>query len=156
MSKLGKALGDSFEKNKIKIMTRTFEFGGHTFKVRVPQVGELESIYNFKKLPDDADVESIYQEMIKDLQFSDDPDVVKTENDIVIQGRSMRQAAITKLELQHRIVEYFKLLIPETDASLDDLEYSDIESEFPLPIQLEFVEKINHTISPDYKETRGK
>jgi len=156
MSKLGKALGDNFEKNKIKILTRTFELGGHTFKVRVPQVGELEAIYNFKKLPDDADVDAMYKEMIMDLQFSDDPDVVKTENDIVIQGRSMRQAAITKLELQHRIVEYFKLLIPETDSSLDDLEYSDIESEFPLPIQLEFVEKINHAISPDYKETRGK
>lgn len=156
MSKLGKAFGDKYEKNKIKIMTRTFELGGHTFKVRVPQVGELENIYNFKKALDDADVETMYQQMVKDIKSIDDPDVVKTDNDVVIQGRSMRQAAVTKLELQHRIVEYFKLLIPETDASLDDLEYSDIESEFPLPIQLEFVEKINHVISPDYKETRGK
>ena len=137
-------------------MTRTFEMGGHTFKVRVPQVGELEAIYNFKKLPDDSDVEAAYQTMIKDLKTVDDPDVVATDNDVVVQGRSMRQAAITKLELQHRIVEYFKLLIPETDESLTDLEYADIESEFPLSIQLEFIEKINQTISPDYKETRGK
>lgn len=156
MSKLGKAFGDKYEKNKLRIMTRTFEMGGHTFKVRVPQVGELEAIYNFKKLPDDSDVEAAYQTMIKDLKTVDDPDVVATDNDVVVQGRSMRQAAITKLELQHRIVEYFKLLIPETDESLTDLEYADIESEFPLSIQLEFIEKINQTISPDYKETRGK
>ncbi len=156
MSKFSKAFGERYEKHKLSIMTRTFELGGHTFKVRVPQVGELEAIYNFKYSPDDALVETMYQEMVKDLLKLNDPAIEKLDNDVVVDGRSMRDAAITKLGLQHRIVEYFKLLIPETTETLDDLTYADIEAEFPLPIQMEFVEKINQVISPDYKESRGK
>jgi hypothetical protein len=37
-----------------------------------------------------------------------------------------------------------------------DLEYKDIEEEWPLAIQLMIVDKINEVISPDYKEIRGK
>jgi len=36
MSKLGSALGKKYEEHKLSILTRTFELGEHTFKVRVP------------------------------------------------------------------------------------------------------------------------
>ena len=156
MSKLGKAFGEKFERNKLNILTRTFTLGGHTFKVKVPQVGELEAIYNYQKSDTDEDVEAMYQAMIADLKDINSDDIVKTENDVIVQGRSIRETAVTKLVLQHRIVEYFKLLVPETTETLDDLTYEDIDEEFPLAIQLEFIEKINEVISPDYKETRGK
>ena len=57
--------------------------------------------------------------------------------------------------MQYRIVEYIKFLIPET-GSLEDLTYEDVESEFPLAVQLTLVDKINEVISPDYKEVRSK
>ncbi len=159
MSKLGSALGKKYEENKISILTRTFELGNHTFKVRVPSVKEIESIYEYFKNPNEELVEEIYQDLIKDLiKFKDEAsdNVEFKDNDIVVDGRSIREAAKNKATIQHRIVEYIKLLIPEDGQSLEGIEYKDVEEEFPLAIQLTLVDKINEVIAPDYKETRLK
>jgi hypothetical protein len=156
MSKLGSALGKKYEENRLSVLTRTFELGNHTFKVRIPAVNEIEAIYNYFKTPDEVKVEEAYQLMIKDLQgITTEEGVEVTDNDIIVDGRSMREAAKNKHVLQYRIVEYIKLLIPET-GSLDDLNYEDVESEFPLAVQLTLVDKINEVIAPDYKEVRSK
>ena len=159
MSKLKKALGKKFEDNKLSIMTRTFELGGHTFKVKVPSVTEIEKIYEYFKNPNEEDVEKNYQDLTKDLLNikNNNPDGVEyKDNDIIVEGRSMRETAKNKTILQYRITEYFKFLIPEHGESLADLEYKDIEDEFPLAIQLSIVDGINEAISPGYKETRSK
>lgn len=150
MSKLGKALGAKYEKNKLSILTRTFQLGDHTFKVRVPSVGEIEAIYEYFKNPDDAKIEIAYQSLIKN--FKD----IEVDGDVIIEGRSMREAAKNKSIIEYRITEYFKFLIPEDGQSLSDLEYSDIDSEFPFSIQMQFIDKINEVISPEYKEAREK
>ena len=156
MSKLGSALGKKDEENRLSVLTRTFELGNHTFKVRIPAVNEIEAIYNYFKTPDEVKVEEAYQLMIKDLQgITTEEGVEVTDNDIIVDGRSMREAAKNKHVLQYRIVEYIKLLIPET-GSLEDLNYEDVESEFPLAVQLTLVDKINEVIAPDYKEVRSK
>ena len=156
MSKLGSALGKKYEENRLSVLTRQFELGNHTFKVRIPAVNEIEAIYNYFKTPDEVKVEEAYQLMIKDLQgITTEEGVEVTDNDIIVDGRSMREAAKNKHVLQYRIVEYIKLLIPET-GSLDDLNYEDVESEFPLAVQLTLVDKINEVIAPDYKEVRSK
>jgi hypothetical protein len=156
MSKLGSALGKKYEENRLSVLTRTFELGNHTFKVRIPAVNEIEAIYNYFKTPDEVKVEEAYQLMIKDLQgITTEEGIEVTDNDIIVDGRSMREAAKNKHVLQYRIVEYIKLLIPET-GSLDDLNYEDVESEFPLAVQLTLVDKINEVIAPDYKEVRSK
>ena len=150
MSKLGKALGAKYEQNKLSILTRTFQLGDHTFKVRVPSVGEIEAIYEYFKNPDDAKIEIAYQSLIKN--FKD----IEVDGDVIIEGRSMREAARNKSIIEYRITEYFKFLIPEDGQSLSDLEYSDIDSEFPFSIQMQFIDKINEVISPEYKEAREK
>ena len=159
MSKLGSALGKKFEENRISILTRTFELGNHTFKVRVPSVQEIESIYEYFKNPDEKEIEEIYQELSKDLiKFKDETNdsVEFKDNDIIVDGRSIREAAKNKSTIQHRIVEYIKFLIPEDGQTLEGIEYKDIEEEFPLAIQLTLVDKINEVIAPDYKESRLK
>ena len=159
MSKLGSALGKKFKENKISILTRTFELGNHTFKVRVPSVQEIESIYEYFKNPDEKEIEEIYQELSKDLiKFKDETNdsVEFKDNDIIVDGRSIREAAKNKSTIQHRIVEYIKFLIPEDGQTLEGIEYKDIEEEFPLAIQLTLVDKINEVIAPDYKESRLK
>ena len=57
MSKLASALGKKYEENRLSVLTRKFELGEHTFKVRVPSVGELERIYNYSKNPNQEWVE---------------------------------------------------------------------------------------------------
>ena len=159
MSKLGSALGKKLEENKISILTRTFELGNHTFKVRVPSVQEIESIYEYFKNPDEKEIEEIYQELSKDLiKFKDETNnsVEFKDNDIIVDGRSIKEAAKNKSTIQHRIVEYIKFLIPEDGQTLEGIEYKDIEEEFPLAIQLTLVDKINEVIAPDYKESRLK
>jgi hypothetical protein len=156
MSKLGLALGKKYEENRLSVLTRTFELGDHTFKVRIPAVNELEAIYNYYKSPNEEKVEEAYQSMLKELPgIAKEEGVEIKDNDIIVDGRSMREAAKNKHVLQYRIVEYIKFLIPET-GSLEDLSYEDVESEFPLSIQLTLVDRINEVISPDYKEIRSK
>ena len=71
MSKLGSALGKKYEENRLSVLTRQFELGNHTFKVRIPAVNEIEAIFNYSKNPNEVEVEKIYQEMIKTIDLKD-------------------------------------------------------------------------------------
>ena len=156
MSKLGSALGKKYEENRLSVLTRSFELGDHTFKVRVPSVQEIEAIYNYFKNPNEEKVEQEYQLMIKAFENLKDQEGVEVkDNDFIIDGRSIRETAKNKHILQHRIVQYIKFLIPET-GSLEDITYEDVEAEFPLSVQMTLVEKINEVISPDYKDIKSK
>jgi hypothetical protein len=156
MSKLGSALGKKYEENRLSVLTRSFELGDHTFKVRVPSVQEIEAIYNYFKNPIEEKIEQEYQLMIKAFEnLKDQEDVEVKDNDFIIEGRSIRETAKNKHILQHRIVQYIKFLIPET-GSLEDITYEDVETEFPLSVQMTLVEKINEVISPDYKDIKSK
>mgnify|MGYP003335191769 FL=1 len=156
MSKLSSALGKKYEENRLSVLTRKFELGEHTFKVRIPSVQEIEAIYNYFKSPNDVEVEKAYQDMVKSIDLKDVQEGVEIkDNDIVIEGRSMRETAKNKHILQYRITEYIKFLVPET-GSLESLTYADVEAEFPLAIQLTLVDKINEVIAPDYKEIKSK
>jgi len=156
MSKLGDALGKKYEENKLSIITRQFELGGHTFKVKVPSVSEVENIYDYFKTPNEDDVEKNYQTLIKGFNAEKAEGVEVKDNDIIIEGRSMRETAKNKTLLQYRITAYIKFLIGENGETLDQITYEDIEAEFPLAIQLTLVDKINEVISPEYKEIRSK
>ena len=154
MSKLGSALGKKYEDNRLAVLTRSFELGGHTFKVKVPSVSEIEAIYNYSKTPDEIEIEKAYQTLTEDIKKVEG--IEEKDNDIIIDGRSMRETAKNKHVLQYRITAYIKFLIGENGETLDQITYEDIESEFPLAIQLTLVEKINEVISPEYKEVRSK
>ena len=156
MSKLGSALGKKYEENRLSVLTRSFQLGDHTFKVRVPSVQEIEAIYNYFKNPNEEKIEQEYQLMIKAFENLKDQEGVEVkDNDFIIEGRSIRETAKNKHILQHRIVQYIKFLIPET-GSLEDIIYEDVETEFPLTVQMTLVEKINEVISPDYKDIKSK
>jgi hypothetical protein len=163
MSKLGSALGKKYEENRLSVLTRSFELGDHTFKVRVPSVQEIEAIYNYFKNPNEEKIEKEYQDMIFKEVLDDDNRLVvaydfrdqEVDGDVVLDGRSVKETAKNKHVLQHRITEYIKFLIPET-GSLEDITYEDVEAEFPLSVQMTLVEKINEVISPDYKDIKSK
>ena len=159
MTKFSLAFGDKYQTNKKNLLIRSFELGGHTFKVRIPLVAESDAIYKKVSEPDEETVEKIYAEITEPLrQFENNQseEFKFTDNDILVDGRSMREAAKNKAITEARITEFFKLLVPELEgASLEDLTYADIEEEFPLSIQMQIVEKIGEVISPTYREARG-
>lgn len=162
MNQFANALGKRFIENKEAVRTRSFELGGHTFNVRVPLTVESEAIQKRLLNVDEEQVEKYYQELAKDLLAAKDTmpadsKVEFTENDIVIEGRSIRETARNKLLSEMRIVEMFRLLVPEDKTfNMETVTYKDIEELFPLPIQMAVVEEIATVISFDYKKIRGK
>lgn len=161
MTKLSKALGEKYQAKRANIFIRTFELGGHIFKVRIPFVEEADRIYKNIFSPDAEQVERIYQELAEPILKFKTADVDQSEfefqeNDILIKGKSLRETAKNKAMTENRVVEYVKLLVPENpEMTLDNITYAEIEAEFPWTVQIALVEKITEAISPGYKETRG-
>lgn len=162
MTRLSTAFGANYEKVRREIVTRKFELGGFTFKVRVPLVAESDEIYNRINNPAETEIERIYQTLIGPLlKYKDDPEALETgfaflEADVLVQGKSLRDAAKNKAMTEARIVEYIRLLVPENpENTLADITYADVEAEWPLNVQLALCEKIGEVISPTYKEVRG-
>ena len=159
MTKFSSAFGDKYQANRKNLLIRSFELGGHTFKVRIPLVAESDEIYKKVSEPDEETIEKVYQEITKPLrQFENNQteEFQFTDNDILVDGRSMREAAKNKAITEARITEFFKLLVPEMEGvTLEDLTYADIEEEFPISVQMQIVEKIGEVISPTYREARG-
>jgi hypothetical protein len=157
MSKIASILGN--EKKLKDIRIKKFELGGHTFRVRVPLVSESDAIYAKVISPSEEKIAVIYQQLTASLmQFKDkkSEEFQFTDDDVIVNGRSMREAAKNKAMIETRVVEYVKLLVPESEEqTLDDITYKDIEEEFPLSVQMSLVKAIGEAISPTYEESRG-
>ena len=154
MTRLSSALGTGAE-----FRIKKFELGGHAFRVRVPLVSESDAMHSRIIKPDSAAIDKIYADLTKSLdEFKTlkNEELVFTDNDVVVSGRSMREAATNKAMMEARITEMIRLLQPENPANtLDDITYAEIELEWPLSVQLALVEKISEVVSPGYKENRG-
>jgi len=78
----------------------------------------------------------------------------KTEDDVVVDGRSTKELVKSVIQMENRVVEFIKLLVPTEGYTLENLTYEEIEDEWPLSVQLEIVSRIGDTIAPSYKEER--
>jgi hypothetical protein len=156
MSKLGNLLGKEYEDHKQSILTRTLKFNAATFKIVIPSVAKIEAIYNYRNSPNLEKIESIYQQLKANLVIKPEDKVEEKENDIVVNGRSMRESALNTHLTQYQILEYFKFIVPSEGQDINTLTYEDINTEIPLQIQIEFMNKINEVLSPDYKEISSK
>lgn len=149
MSKLGTAFGDS---KSLRI--KTFALGDHEFKVRVPLSKELEEI---QTRIGDIDKEKSAQRYEKmSAPFLADTSISGVEvkkDDVVVDGRSLRDLVKSVTMMETRIVEYVKLLVP-LEGTLDDITYEEIEAEWPTQVQMELLEKISEAIQPGYKDAR--
>jgi hypothetical protein len=159
MTKLSSAFGEKYQAKRKDLLTRSFVLNGHTFKVRIPLMIESDAIYKKVSNPDEETVDKIYQEItapLRQFEGNQNEDFEFTDTDILVEKRSMREAAKNKAITEARITEFFKLLVPEMEGiTLEDLTYADIEEEFPIAVQMLIVEKIGEVISPTYREARG-
>lgn len=145
--KLANAFG-----NLQSLRIKSFELAGHTFKVHVPLSKDLDAMQERMTKVNEVKSQERYAKLT--AKFVDGVDgAVFSENDIVVDGRSMRDLVKTIIIVENRILEYIKLLVP-AEGTLDDLTYEDIEAEFPMQVQMELVDKISEVIQPGYKEAR--
>ena len=145
-------LGSAF-KNSDALRLKTFELGGQIFRVRIPLTKEMETIEDRIKNIDEAEEQRRYEKMVAGFGNIEMEGVVKTDNDVVVEGRSTRDMVRSILQMENRVVEFIKLLVP-ADGTLDDITYEEIDAEWPFTVQLEILAKINEVIAPGYKEER--
>jgi 6-pyruvoyl-tetrahydropterin synthase len=135
------------------LRTKTFELGGHTFKVKVPLTSELDEMFARIVKIDEKIIKERLKKMTDALTKEPIEGVEITKDDVIVNGSSTKETVISVLQMERKITEYIKLLVPES-GDLEELTYDDIEQEFPLQIQLELIEKITESIQPGYKDAR--
>lgn len=157
---LEKAFGKKFDKDAVRV--KTFEYNGHTFKVKIPLTKEYETILETANNVDEEKLEKYYKDLVKDFEKNKDsitPEmgVVFTENDVLLKDKSMREAAKNKLLTENRILALVRLLVPEEQGfDMQTVTYEMVEELFPFSVQLELIDLISNTITPTYKEQKGK
>jgi hypothetical protein len=152
MTRLSSALGSNYASDSLR--TKTFELGGHTFKVRVPLTREMELIQERIEIIDESDYKTRFEKMTTSFKDSTAVEgIVVTDDDVIIEGRSTRELVRSIMQMENRTVEYIKLIVPEHD-NLDDITYKDIDEEWPFQVQLEVLNKISEAIQPGYKDSR--
>ena len=135
-------------------------FFQYHFENFTPSVDKIVERY----IPSDKETIKIYElynlyksnsDLIKDLEEGENCHI--TEDDVLVDGNSMKAAATNKRILEQRITELFRLLVPEEpDFDMANITYPMIDELFPLPIQLQVIKSISETVSPGYEEAKGK
>lgn len=148
MSRLGNVLNIN---DSIRI--KSFELNGNKFRVKVPLSNELEAMTKRYLEVDEAKVKERLDKMTVELRKSGMEGVDVTDNDVIVDGKSSRETVVSIIQMEQRITEYVKLLVP-VNGEMGDLTYQEIEEVFPLQAQLELLENIIDVIQPGFKEAR--
>lgn len=145
-------LSSAFQLND-SIRIKSFELAGHTFKVKVPLNKELEEISTRISDVPKADIDKRLKKMTETLTKEPIEGVEIKDGDVLIDGKSTKETVVSVIQMERKITEYIKLLVPQ-NGTLDDITYEEIEQEWPLQTQFEIVEKITESIQPGYKDAR--
>lgn len=145
MSKLSAALG-----NVDQLRVKTFELGGHKFKVRIPLSKQMDEINERTNNVDPVKFQERFDRTVKGLEGDH---VQRTDDDVIVDGRSTKDLVQSAMRFENRMVEFVRLLVPE-QGTLDDITYEDIEAEWPLTVQLELISAISDAIQPSFGEGR--
>lgn len=135
------------------IRIRSFTLGGQNFRVRVPLASEMEEI---SKVVAAVNSEAKFKEMSKPLlEITDQEKVQITDDDVIVDGKSIKELAQLTAQTEERILQLIRMLVPAQEGfDMNEISYEDVNAEFPFAVQLELMRKIAEVISPGYEETR--
>lgn len=135
------------------IRIRSFTLGGQSFKVRVPLASEMEQI---SKAVETINSTQKFEEMSAPLRDIKDQEKIQfVDDDILVDGRSIKELAKLTVQTEERILQMIRLLVPAQEGfDMAQISYEDINAEWPFAVQLELMRKIAEVISPGYEETR--
>jgi hypothetical protein len=166
-NKLGKGYEDIRAAARYKTLTIQLNDVAFDLKVRVPVKRELEALTNAITEPNPARVDAIYEKLgaplrktIADAEegfldaLNKDSEKIKlTDDDIVVDGTSVRQVASMTAIWQAQVEKYFSLLQSATGEPINET-FDEIAEEFPEAIIREIITKIDDAIKPNYKESK--
>lgn len=168
---LSKKLGKQFEqiKGEIQIKKITIDLGEIRFdlKVKVPLKKEMEDMNSRILAPSQEKVDAAYEklagpmkqtlqeggeEFVKALNANKQTIEIK-DDDLIVDGTSLRQVAQFQAIEESRVEEYFHLLVSETGEPVTE-SFEEISAEFPEFAIKEIIQSIQAAISPDYKSAK--
>lgn len=169
---IAKKLGTQYEAVRAAIRTKTLKLqlndAEFELKVRIPVKREMEELTNKIANPSKEKTEKIYKnlaaplkktlaesdkEFIDALNKSDELNVKLLDDDVVVNGTSVRQIAHMNAVWQTQVESYFALLITPTGEPVTE-SFDEIADEFPEEMIREIIKKIDEAIRPNYKDTK--
>lgn len=171
MSKLAGKLGKQYDnvKEQAKLRKVSISLGEVSFdlKVRIPIKSEMEQITKRITEPPKERIDATYDRLSKPirelLESSDDgfvaalnaskDTIIVKDDDLIVDGNSVRQVATFTVMWECKVEEYFHLLQSETGEAITE-SYEEISTEFPDIAIKEIVESIESKIKPDYAATK--
>jgi len=148
MTKLTSAFGEISN-----LRTKSFELAGYNFNVRVPLTKELDAMQERIEKFDQDEFQRRFDKMTASFRTGTFDGVEVTDDDVIVEGRSTKELVKTILQMENRVVEYIRLLVP-VNGTIDGITFEDIEAELPTSVQLEIIAKISEAIQPGYKDSR--
>lgn len=166
-NKLGSSFADVSDKIKIKtihIKTDETEFD---LKIRVPLKAEIEQInldimtpnkekadafFAKYKATVDTSIQEGGEDFLKIMNENKNYIQIK-DDDILIEGTSLKSYANMSAIMEQRVERYFKLIISDTSEPINET-YEQIIAELPEEIVKKIVEEIEKAIRPDYNSVK--
>jgi predicted metal-dependent hydrolase len=152
----------NIKKLHIKIDEAEFEL-----RVRVPLKQEMESINEAIIDVDETKVQALYdklsagikktleeggEEFIKAINKDKDFIIVK-DNDIIIDGNSIRNTSTLSIMWENKVEHYFHLLVSEIGEPINET-FEQINQEFPEEVIKQIVNEIEKAIKPTYDSVK--
>jgi hypothetical protein len=161
--------GAGYDSNRAKLRTIALPLGDSEFalKLRLPVKREMEEMTEAIASPPKERIDAIYtrladpmRQLIKDsgddflaALNSEKQSVIIKDDDVIIDGNSVRQVAMLSAMWEIKVERYFHLLQTETGEEITE-SFDEISAEFPDSIIKDIVQTIEDTIKPDYKNTK--
>lgn len=164
-------LGPSYEavRSAARIKTIKVNLSDVDFelKVRIPVKREMEELTHSIANPQETTVEEIYEKFAAPLKKtleeseegflealnSDGEKIKVVDNDIIVNGTSIRQVSQMTAVWQLQVEKYFALIQTPTGEPVTE-SYEEIAEEFPEAAIREIVSKIDEAIRPNFKDTK--
>jgi hypothetical protein len=144
--------GSAFQRQKYA----DIDFAGHPLKVYLPTRKEILELEGKIKNPPDALLEQEYTKLVdtfeKIYKINQSIAVERKDDDIVVDGRSLKQAARFKAQDIMREIALINLVGFEEGQELFALSYEDISESFSSAQIKHLTDLIEKAVNPDYKE----
>jgi hypothetical protein len=168
---LSSKLGKSYEQVKAvaNIKTITVDLGDVKFnlRVRIPLKKETEEITARIVAPSEERIKKCFDRFAAPIQktiaeggkdfleaINNGKETIKVlDDDLIIDGKSVKQVANFAAIEETRVEEYFHLLVSESGEAINET-YEEITAEFPEFAVKVILETIENAIRPDYKTVK--
>lgn len=166
-NKLGTSFANVADKVKVKVVHIKTDEAEFDLRIKIPLKAEFETIMTEILTPNEERVNEIYEKSAKPFQeqidkggqefldtINNDKDyIVVKDNDLIVDGNSIRQYAMLTAMSEKKIERYFQLIISDTDVPVNET-YQEIMAQLPEEVVKIILDEIEKAIRPNYDSVK--